>query len=112
MQAGIGPRKNLLHLPRQGREYALQMLCDLHARGSIAIAQLAVEVFPRLCQNRQGLRSWRSIVPPHRIDYFLRTGQSFGQHHEITSNPRASPLGESNFTFTERPTARVMLLPG
>ena len=53
IKAGIGPRQDFLHAPRQSLESALQVGGDLSARGPVAAAQPAHQVFARLGQESQ-----------------------------------------------------------
>ena len=53
IKAGIGPRQDFLHAARQSPESALEMSGDLAARGPVAAAQPAHQIFARLGQEGQ-----------------------------------------------------------
>ena len=53
IKAGIGPRQDFLHAARQSPESALEMGGDLAARGPVAVAQPAHQVFARLGRESQ-----------------------------------------------------------
>ena len=53
IKAGIGPRQDPLHAARQSPESALQVGGDLLARGPVAAAQPAHQIFARLGQEGQ-----------------------------------------------------------